>query len=107
MVVAITATASYVAPNLYEPVAVIRLVMIFIGGWMGFWGLMLGVFIVLVNICSETSYGIPFSAPISPYNKRSMRDVFRRATWKKLGKENMKVQDMPGSKLNHLSGGKK
>ena len=73
MVVAITATASYVAPNLYEPVAVIRLVMIFIGGWMGFWGLMLGVFIVLVNICSETSYGIPFSAPISPYNKRSMR----------------------------------
>ncbi|MFR8002131.1 MAG: spore germination protein [Hydrogeniiclostridium sp.] len=106
MVVAITATASYVTPSLYEPVAVIRLIMIFVGGWMGFWGLMLGVFVVLVNICSETSYGIPFSAPVSPFSRQGMRDVFWRVSWKKLGKRNMKVQDMPGSKLKDSSSGR-
>ena len=73
---------------------------------MGFWGLMLGVFVVLVNICSETSYGIPFSAPVSPFSRQGMRDVFWRASWKKLGKRNMKVQDMPGSKLKDSSSGR-
>ena len=99
MVVAVTATAAYVTPSLYEISSVIRLVMIFVGGWLGFWGLMLGVFLVLVNICSETVYGIPFSAPVSPFSWKSMRDVFWRSSWKRLGRRDARIQDLPGSKL--------
>ena len=43
MVIALTAISSYVTPQLYQPIAVLRLVFIIIGGTMSFWGLMLSL----------------------------------------------------------------
>ncbi len=100
MIIALTAISSYVAPSLYEQTAVLRFVFIIIGGTIGFWGIILGFCAILVNICSESVYQIPFSAPLSPFNLKSMRDVVIRASWKVLGKDVEKVQDMPGSNVD-------
>lgn len=105
MVIALTAISSYVVPNLYEQTAILRLVFIIVGGFMGFWGMTLGFCLILVNICSVSVYQIPFSAPLSPFNLKSMRDVAIRASWKVLGKDVEKVQDMPGSNVKEKRGG--
>lgn len=97
MVVALTAISSFVIPQLYEPIAVLRLVFIVVGGTMYLMGLMLVFAAVLVNLCSINPYGIPFSAPLSPFRFRSLRDVLVRQNWKKLSKKNVKIQNMPGS----------
>lgn len=97
MVVAVTAISSYLTPSLYEPVAVSRLILILIGGTIGFWGLTLSAFVLLINLCGENSYGIPFSAPVSPFSRRAARDLLFRSGWRKLGNRVEKVQDLPGS----------
>ncbi len=100
MVIALTAISSYLVPSLYEPVAVCRLALILIGGTIGFWGLMTAMFFITANVCSEASYGVPFSAPVSPFSLRAfLRDVVLRAGWPKLGRRVEKIQELPGSTL--------
>ncbi len=97
MVVALTALSSYVIPNLYEPIAMLRLLFIIAGGIMGIWGVMILFAVVLVNICAKSNYGVPFTAPISPLGMFGMRDVFVRAGWKILSMKDSSVQYMPGA----------
>lgn len=99
MIVALTAICSYVIPNLYEPIAILRFVFILVGGFMGVWGIMLLFSVVLINICAKNNFGVPFSAPISPFSLFGMRDVAVRAGWKTLSKKLNTVQTMPGSNL--------
>lgn len=99
MVIAVTAISSYLVPSLYEPVAICRLALILIGGTIGFWGLMTAMFLMTANLCSESSFGVPFGAPLSPFGLASMRDAILRFGWPKLGRRVEKVQDLPGSTL--------
>ena len=101
MVIALTATASYVTPTLYGPVTIMRFIFIVVGGTLGFWGLALCLMVMLVNICAEMVYQIPFSAPLSPFKLHSMRDVLVRASWKILSKDIEMVQNMPGSEIKN------
>ena len=99
MILAITAISSYVIPKLYEPIAILRFIFIIIGGTMGIWGIMLLFSAILVNICAKNSFGVPFTAPLSPFSLFGMRDVAIRAGWKILGKRENVVQTMPGSNV--------
>ena len=54
---------------------------------------------ILVNICAKNSFGVPFTAPLSPFSMFGMRDVAVRAGWKILGKRENMVQTMPGSNV--------
>ena len=99
LIIAMTAIAGYVVPKLYEPIAILRLVFIIVGGMLGIWGILLCFGGVLLNIASESAYRIPFTAPVSPFSLRDMRDVLIRASWKILGKNPEPVQNMPGSNV--------
>ncbi len=101
MVVALTAISSYVIPNLYEPISILKFVFIIAGGVLGIWGIMIVFTTVLVNICSKNSYGIPFTSPLSPFNIFAMRDVLVRGGWSFLSKKSIKVQDLPGSEVKN------
>ncbi len=97
IIVAITALASYVVPKLYYASAILRILFIFIGGFSGVFGVIIGLWTVIVIICSTNSYGVPYSAPISPFNLKSMRDTFTRLSWRKLAQRNMRIQDLIGT----------
>lgn len=96
IIVAVTAISSYVVYPLYEPVAVLRLIFIIVGGTTGLYGIMIVLSIVLVNIVSISPYGVPFTAPISPLDVGAMDDVFIRVGWKQLFKRPFKIQNMRG-----------
>ncbi|MBR2579337.1 MAG: spore germination protein, partial [Clostridia bacterium] len=99
MVVALTAISSYVIPNLYEPISILKFVFVIVGGIFGIWGIMIVFTAVLINICSKNSYGVPFTSPISPFNMFAMRDVLVRLSWNFLSRKSIKVQDLPGSEI--------
>ncbi len=97
MVVALTAISSYVIPDLYPPVAILRILFIIAGGIGGVWGIVLLFCVVLVNICGKLSFGVPYVSPIAPFSLFGMRDVLIRAGWKTLSKKRNFIQDQKGS----------
>lgn len=99
VVVAVTAIASYVIYPLYESISALRLVFIILGRLTGIYGIVLGIAVLCVNITALNPYGVPYSAPISPFSKKSMGDIFYRQNWKKLSKRNIKVQNLRGANV--------
>lgn len=94
IVVALSAVSSFVIPKLYHSVALLRFLFIIIAGFSGFYGITLGLACAVCDICRTEYYGIPVSAPFSPFSLSAMRDTLIRADWKKLGKIGFKIQKM-------------
>ncbi len=99
MVVAITAISSFVVPSLYQSITVLRFVFIIIGGVWGLFGITLGIGVLFCNLCAKHPLGVPETAPASPFSLYPMRDIFTRQNWKRLGRRELLIQDMPGSQI--------
>lgn len=99
MVVAVTAISSFVVPSLYEPVTILRFAFIVVGGMIGLFGVILGLCVVLANLCAINVLGIPETSPTSPFSGYSMRDVLFRWSWRTLAKEDLRIQDLTGSDI--------
>lgn len=97
MVVATAAICSYVTSALYAPIMMLRFVCVAVGGIFGLWGIVLFVCIVLTNMCSKTSVGVPYMSSLAPFSLNSMRDVFIRSSWKKLSQKTINIHKFPES----------
>lgn len=100
IIVALTATTSLVVPSLYEPSIVLRFAFIILAGMTGLYTLTLGVAFVIIHLCSLKSYEIPFTAPLSPTELYSMRDVVFRAPMQVMVRKHAHIQDLPGSDVD-------
>lgn len=100
IIVAITAICSAVIPALHEPSAILRFLFIILGGTMGLYGVMLGFTLVVADICSMNSFGVPFTAPISPFDRYGARDSIIFAGWRHVGKRYIKIQNFRGTNRN-------
>ncbi len=97
MTVALTAVAGYAVSRLYEPLSLLRLVFLILGGIFGVWGVTIGLTLVLLDLSATGSFGVPLLSPVSPFRARLVwRDVAAREPWKQLSKRRARVQDMPG-----------
>ena len=99
MSVAIAAICSYVIPDLYPQITVLRLSFILSGGILGIFGIAALSVIVLVYMCSKSTLGVVFMTPLAPFSKENMRDVFVRMGWKRLSKYDINVQSLKGGSL--------
>ena len=104
MVVALTAISAFVVPSLYESVTILRFTFIFLGGIWGLLGIMLGLSVVGMNLCTKKSFGVPVTAPITPISLYQMRDVLIRASFKRLSKQSFSIQNTSGSDVNKKKG---
>ena len=94
IVVALTAVCSSVAVRLHEPVALMRFAFILIGGLTGLYGIMLFAGLLLTDLCAGAPFGVPYSAPLSPFVKQAQRDAVWRAGWRKLGQRITTMKEM-------------
>lgn len=99
LIVALTAISSFVIPQLYEPIAILRIAFILIGGLGTMFAVIGGFCMLLSNLCAMCPYGVPYTAPVSPLRLRGLRDVLIREGWKKLGEKKARIQNMPGSEV--------
>lgn len=100
IIVAITAICSAVLPSLHEPSAILRFIFIILGGTMGLYGIMLGFTIIIADICSMNSFGVPFTSPFSPVDRFALRDSLIFNGWKKNGKRFIRIHNLRGTNKN-------
>lgn len=97
LIVALSGLCSFVVPQNYEKVVVLRFLYIVAGGAFGLYGLLLLAGVVIVKMCSLNTYGIPYMAPISPFSPKAMRDMLVRVSWKRMAKGDVTVQSLNGA----------
>ncbi|MBT2735848.1 spore germination protein [Bacillus sp. ISL-7] len=99
IVVSTTGIASFMFPSytLTGAIRILRFLMIFLSATLGFYGILLGVFFILVHLVQLRSFGVPYLAPVAPLNFNNLKDVFIRAPWwmmnerpEQTGKRNLK-----------------
>lgn len=91
IIIALTAVGAFVIPSLYEAITMLRFLFIIIGGMLGMYGIFLGFVVLLVNICSLQTLGVPMTAPVVPFQPGGFRDLFWRSGWSKLQKKTYSV----------------
>ena len=104
MIAALTALSALVTPSLYESVTILKFAFIFFGGMWGIYGITLLFGAVMIDLLGRSICGVPLSTPISPTGLYSWRDIFLRIGWRRLSRENLRVQDLPGSGLRRGDG---
>ena len=83
IVVAITAIASFATPSFSVAISVRLLRFAFMGlaAAFGFFGIIIGLIMLTVHLCSLRSFGVPYMAPFAPYRSAEFGDAVVRAPW--------------------------
>lgn len=89
IVVALTGIASFAIPayNLSIAGRLIRFAFMVLAGLFGFYGLTLGLIILVAHMNSLRSFGVPYLSPISPFRLRNQKDAVIRMPFKSLQAE--------------------
>ena len=83
IVVALTGVANFGVPTLANSVSLIRWIFLLLAGFLGGFGVTLGVLALLVHLTSLRSFGVPHMAPFAPLIGSDLVDsVFRAPAWK-------------------------
>lgn len=75
IIVALTAVSSFIVPNLTEFILIYRLLFLFVGSTMGLIGIGTGFAIMLTQLVTTTSFGIPI---LSSFSKQELKDIIAR-----------------------------
>lgn len=84
IVVAATGIASFTVPKyaLGFSLRMLRFPLLLLSGILGIIGLMLGLLLILIHLCSLRSFGVPYLSPLVGQTRRSdLKDVLLRAPW--------------------------
>nr|WP_281176650.1 spore germination protein [Shouchella shacheensis] len=86
IIVAITAVASLATPafNMAISVRMLRFALMLSAAFMGIYGLILGLIMLIVHLVSLRSFGVPYMTPLAPFISANVGDTIVRAQWGRL-----------------------
>ena len=87
IIISITAIASFTIAS-YEMGATIRILrfcMLVLGAFLGLYGIMLGILLLLIHLSSLRSFGVNYLSPLAPLNLNGLKDVVLRFPWWAMG----------------------
>ncbi len=96
IIVGITATTAFVIPTLNPQISFLRLGFLILGGAFGLFGIGIGTALLIFNICGMETYGVPFTAPFSPFSKSIFTDVLIRIGYKRMEKVPSQIDKLNG-----------
>ncbi|MBO5266947.1 MAG: spore germination protein [Ruminiclostridium sp.] len=96
LIVAVSSITSFIVPDLYNDIVVMRFSFILAGGMWGLFGITIVGLLYLYKICSMNAYGVPFTAPVSPFTFKAMRDTFIRVSWPIMSRKSSTLSDLKG-----------
>ena len=103
LMVAMSAITSFVVPDLYDSIAVLRFAYIIVGGIWGLFGITILSAILAIKLCSQESYGVPHTAPISPFSPKALRDFIIRRGWRKMSEKDYRIHELAGVKAGETN----
>lgn len=70
IIVSLSTMCSFVAPDytIMNPIRVLKFFMIIMTSLFGLFGFIMGYTIIIINLISTTSFGIPYLVPVAPFN---------------------------------------
>ncbi|MBF8982841.1 spore germination protein [Lutibacter sp. B2] len=70
IMVSLSVMCSFVSPDytIVNPIRILKFFMIAMTGTLGLFGFVIGLTFIAINICSMTSFGVSYVAPLSPFN---------------------------------------
>lgn len=95
IIAAISAICGFLVPALYQPITILRVLFILAGGILGPAGILLLLMGTLFGICGIDTFGMPYTAPLTPYAPGILRDGLLRTGWKARQKETFTISDLP------------
>ncbi|WHH58630.1 spore germination protein [Petroclostridium sp. X23] len=78
IVIAITAVSSFVVPSQTDAGVILRIILLILAGFMGGFGIAIGLLGILIHLASLRSFGTPYLSPVAPLTFRDLKDVFVR-----------------------------
>ncbi|TYR79821.1 spore germination protein [Priestia megaterium] len=86
IVVSITAISNFVSPAYDMAIAVrmLRFILMILAATFGLFGIILGLILMILHLCSLRSFGIPYMTPMAPFIKQDQKDVLIRRSLKKM-----------------------
>jgi spore germination protein KA len=86
IVVSITAISNFVSPVYDMAIAVrmLRFILMVLAATFGLFGIILGLILMILHLCSLRSFGVPYMTPMAPFVKRDQKDVLIRRSIKKM-----------------------
>lgn len=87
IVVALTGIASFGIPSYSFALAIriLRFVMLMLASFLGIYGMLLGLLVMQTHLVSLRSFGVPYFAPVAPFNLKDAKDIVFRAPWWAMG----------------------
>lgn len=89
IVVSLTGIASFIIPHFELGLAfrLLRFVIMILGGTLGLFGLIIGIFLIFYHMVTLESDGLPYMRPLAPLMWQDWKDIFVRAPWPLLNKK--------------------
>lgn len=84
MTIALSSISLYTVPNEVGTMSLIRVILVIMGGLLGFFGLLISAMFFVHLMSSLDSFGVPYTAPFAPYVKNDLKDALMRAPIPKL-----------------------
>ncbi|WP_029192254.1 spore germination protein [Paenibacillus harenae] len=83
IVVAFTAISSFVVPAFNVAIAarLIRFGLMILAATLGLFGIMSGLFFLLIHMTALRSFGVPYLVPVSPFVPKNLKDTVIRVPW--------------------------
>ncbi|WP_047758606.1 spore germination protein, partial [Geobacillus sp. ZGt-1] len=84
IVVSLTAIASFATPSFAIAISarLIRFGLMFLAAMFGFYGIIMGLLVMILHLCSLRSFGMPYMSPLAPFISTNVGDtLFRIPTW--------------------------
>ncbi|RIX51094.1 spore germination protein [Paenibacillus nanensis] len=81
IIVATTGIASFAIPryNFGTAYRLLRFPMLILSGLLGLYGIIGGIFVLIIHLVGLRSFGVPYMSPVVPQISQSLKDVFIRA----------------------------
>lgn len=95
IVTSVTAICSFIIPSLTEIVVITRYIFLFLGAFLGLYGIACGIFVLITHMICLTSFEVPYLSPLLPFDKNGFKDYATRVSLKSM---NFRPQFL--SKLN-------
>lgn len=78
--IAITAVAGFLVPTQADSISLLRFVMVFVGAFMGFYGLAFGFLTLMIHLSTLDSFGVPFFDGFA-WTRNQQDSIIRMPLW--------------------------
>lgn len=83
IVVSLTGIASFTIPryNMAISIRMLRFPLMIMAGMFGLFGIIIGLVLIAIHLCTLRSFGVPYLSGIAPYRAKEQQDIIVRAPW--------------------------